>query len=273
MRSASRSPGLSPGVYHQGTYEPAGFTVEEALVKQGELSRGRLIGAKPVKRSTYTVKEVWEEAFQHAQTRAKQPLRGSTASEYRRYMEQEHLPRFGNAKIGAIGAEEIEALIKDLRKRKKNGEPISESTIANILKPLALTFNYAVRTKRCIAVNPMANIGDDFRVSCWGTREHIEWTASNIPKVIDAARVMVERGEAIHPDDLAVEFLLRTALRHGEQKGLQFSCIDFEAGLASIHQSWDDRANALGPVKTRSSTRRIVIPTDLLQRLAMLSLE
>jgi integrase len=264
-------------VYHAGSYEFGGFTVEEALVRQGELRKPKTLGQKPVKRSTHTFREVCAKWFEWAQARpsgAKYRVGPSTAKDYERHIAFLN-ERFGDRKIGAVGVEDIERLIQELQARRgPNGKRLSESTIANYLNPLAGTLRYATRTHspRLLTANPMLSVGDGVKVSSSQTREHREWSEAEIQAVIDAARANDAKKEQRQSYALAIELLLRSGLRLGECLGLQFCCINFDAGVLVIHQSWG-KDNQLGPVKTKSSNRRVKISKELLSRLATLSLE
>jgi integrase len=253
-------------VYIDGRYEPAGRSLEEAQVRQGELKKIKASGGTPILRSKATFREVAEEWFAHAQRRPKRPLRPSTAKEYRRYLDGFLLPRFGDRRIGSIQVDDIERLIDEL-----HAKALSESTISNHLRPLAGTLRYAVRNKRVISVNPMDQVSDDYRVSSNTTREHREWTTAEIDRVIAAARANDARKESRRPYALAIEVLLRCGLRLGECLGLRFDDIDFEQGVLHVRRSWN-KDNTLGPPKTATSNRRVTIPAATLGRLATASL-
>ena len=254
-------------VYDRGTYVLGGQSLEDALVKQGELKKAKATGAKPVKRSNLTFGEVCEEWFEHAKVRPKKPLRPSTAKEYRRYMDGVLLERFGSWKIGAIEAEDIEALISELHRK-----GLSESTISNHLRPLAGALRFAVRTKRLLPVSPMDLIGEDYRVSSMAQREHREWSDADIQKVVDGARANDAGKDARRAYALAIELMFACGLRLGEMLATRVGNIDFEKGNLQVSHSWG-KDNTLGPLKTKTSERIVPIPTDLLSRLATASLD
>jgi integrase len=252
-------------VYLNGGYEPAGHSLEEALIRQGELKRLKSVGEAPI-RSTATFAEVAEEWFEHAQHRPKRALRPSTAAEYRRYLDKVLLPRFGARKIGTIQAADVERLIGELHRR-----GLSESTVSNHLRPLAGTLRYAKST-RVIAANPMDQVADDFKVSSNKVKPQREWTVEEIAAVIDAARRLGARKEARRSYALEIELLFHCGLRLGEMLALTQADIDFEAGVLHVRKSWG-RNNTLGPPKTASSVRRVPLTPGLLQQLATKTLD
>jgi len=176
------------------------------------------------------------------------------------------LPRFGARLIGSIDSDDIERLIDELHKKK-----LSESTIANHLRPLAGTFRYAIG-KKYVQVNPLLLIAEGYQVSSNATREHHEWTSAEVQAVIAAARQLDAGKGARRGYALITETLFRCGLRLGECLGLQFGDIDFEGSTLSVRRSWN-RDCTIGPPKTKDSIRRVPVPDDLLKRLASLSLD
>jgi integrase len=249
-------------VFDRNKFVPTGTTEREALAKQAEIRGKRARGERVVVASRIELKSVAEEWYADAVRR----LRPSTAGDYRRYLDQAILPRFGIRGIGSISPQDLLEVIEELEKKGK-----SSSTIANTLKPLRATLEFAV-FKGLIAVNPFAQIPRGYRPSSNTKREHREWTTAEVDRLIEAARKLDGRPEARRSYALAIELMLRTGLRLGECLGLRFGDIDFEQGVINIRHSWG-KDNTLGPVKTTSSERRVPVTPGLLKQLAARSLE
>jgi integrase len=187
-------------------------------------------------------------------------------SNYRRDLDKTILPQFGSRGIGSIAPAEIVDLISDLEKDGK-----AQSTIANALKPLSQTFDFAIFRGQ-IASNPASQIPRGYKPSCATTREHREWTSEEVERLIAAARKLDARPEARRSYALVTELLLRTGLRLGEALGLQFGDVDFAEGVLNVRRSWTKEAT-IGPVKTKASERRVPLTEDLLRQLAQRSLD
>jgi integrase len=208
-------------VHDRGKFVPAGKTETEALAKQAEIRGRRAKGERVIVASRVHLSAVAEEWYADARRR----LRESTAKDYRSYLERVLLPRFGQRGIGSIAPQDIVDLVRDLEAKGK-----SPSTIANTLKPLAGTLNYAV-FKGLIAVTPMAQVPRGYKPSCNATREHREWMTAEVDRMIAEARKLDARSEARQSYGLAIEILLRCGLRLGECLGLRFGDVNFAEGV------------------------------------------
>jgi integrase len=262
--------------YYEGTYHEAGSSMTEAKAFKAEIGAKKNRGERVIVPPKKLFKEVAEEWFGSPPV---QRLRATTLGDYRSYLDRFILPKFGERWIASITPNEIIAFVSELREAKKaNGEKRSESSVANICKPLggrrmmggqmgsvSGIFAYAVQ-ERWIGSNPMLDLMAGIRPTSAGKREHHEWTKEEVDAVIKAAYKTTDYG-------LAVELLLRTGMRLGEVLGLKVGDIDFEGGALRVRRSVN-KVGDLVPVKTEAGQDRLVpLLPELAQRILDRSLE
>ena len=169
------------------------------------------------------------------------PQRGTTASS----------PRYRNRRIDGITADDLAALVRDLRQRGK-----SEATIAAVLGAVGRIYKFAARRLGFSAVSPVTLM-----------------LSSERPKVSLAKRSPIFAPEQIEQTLAAATAPYRTLFtvaaltgaRVSELCGLTWADIHFdELDDAEITFAWQvDRKGNRRPTKTDGSARTVPIPREL----------
>jgi integrase len=164
-------------------------------------------------------------------------LRPSTASEYRRILEREILPRYGHLPLAAVTRSQLKAYAAE-----RGAEGLSANTIRNHLAPLRALLASAVDDE-LLRANPasrLKRIGQPQRELQPPSRVQVE-------ALIAAART---------PEAAAVFTLAASlGLRRGELFALRWYAVDFAAGLVRVVAS-NDRG-VLTPTKTTAGERLV----------------
>jgi len=260
-------------VYFKGRYisktddgQPL-LKLDQAVERQGQLTGLRRRGEnvqRSEKVSFETAAEAW---LEHAQTRPRKPLSEDTAKEYRRFLDNVLVPRFGQRLIGSIDSEEIERFTVELLQKHN-----SESAVANTLKPLRGTLDFAHRHKKWISRNPAAEISDDYRVNCNAKRKHHEWTSGEVDRLIAVAYERDNRRDAKQEYGLAIETKIRLGLRLGELLGLRFGDILLEEvggekrAVATIRRQWSNGGQVKERTKGKVGSRRVPLTPALYRK-------
>jgi integrase len=177
-------------------------------------------------------------------------------------------PRFGQRLIGSISSEEIERLTAELLQKHN-----SESAVANTLKPLRGTLDFAHRHKKWIARNPAGEISDDYRVNCNATRKHHEWTSEEVARLIEVAYERDTRPDAKQEYGLAIEAKVRLGLRLGELLGLKFGDIVLEEvggqkrAVTTIRRQWSNSGQVKERTKGKVGSRRVPLTPTLYRKI------
>jgi integrase len=186
----------------------------------------------------------------------------------RSYLDRVLLPRFAKRKIGSIGPQDIVEIIAEQREK-----GLSSSTIANTLKPLSRTFEYAV-FKSLIATNPITQVPRGYRPSCNTTRDHREWTTEEVERLIRVAYERDARPEARSDYGLSIEAKLRTGMRLGELLGAQYGDVETEelssgrrVAVLHVRRQWTKDGRVDEP-KTKKALRRIPLSPTLSAKIA-----
>jgi integrase len=207
---------------------------------------------------TPTTKKRFAEIGEEHIAEAEKELR--RGKEYRRNFEREIVPVLGHRRITEITAHDLIKLDKSLR-----AKGLAEATVANYLKPLRGTFEYAAL--EYYVPNPFHQVPRGRLSSCNRTREHREWTTKEVLRLIAEGYKLDERKDKRAEYGLAIETKLRTGVRLGELLGSRYGDVDFEHGVWSITAQWS-REGELTEPKTAKSTRRVPLPPELVKRIA-----
>ena len=208
----------------------------------------------------YTVAEwlrVWFELY------AKPNIRPSTASYYRRAMEEYTIPWIGTIKLNKLTSREIQKLYKDLlengrlRKKQRKHPGLSGSTVRGVHIMLHSALDRAVK-ERLLIRNP----ADGCVVPKVQHQEMKTLQPENLKAYLDAA----ERRNA-----LAMFYLeLVSGIRKGELVALRWENLDVEKRTISVSkQAVKDEAGSLvvARPKTENSIRQISIPQEAVELL------
>ena len=126
---------------------------------------------------------------------------------------------------------------------------LSPSTIANILDPLRVIFRRAIRRDE-VAVDPTENLD---LPAIRGRRDRIEPPRS--PTSASSPSPESERA--------FWAVALFCGLRRGELRGLQWTNVDFDAGVIRVERSWDP---VKGPVDVKTGAGRRAVPMAFVVR-------
>ncbi len=178
-------------------------------------------------------------------------LRATTQAGYRSAVDHHLLPRYGNRRLDGITADDLAALVRDLRQQGK-----SEATIAAVLGAVGRIYKFAARRLGFSAVSPVTLM-----------------LASERPKVSLAKRSPIFTPEQIEQTLAAATEPYRplftvaalTGARVSELCGLTWTDIRVdELDEAEITFAWQvDRKGNRRPTKTDGSARTVPIPRDL----------
>lgn len=161
---------------------------------------------------------------------------------------------FGSHELNAITPKKIRNAIIELL------ETRAPKTIKNRYTFLNNVFKFAVGEKLC-SYNPCDAIN---LVELIGSTKATKHLAERYSKRIIAEIITYGGRYALH-----IEFAVKTGLRSGEQRGLQWLHIDFDAGFVSVEQAIVLGENGLeiGEPKTQAARRNVPISDDLLNKL------
>jgi integrase len=175
-------------------------------------------------------------------------LRAPTLAEYRRILDRELLPRFGNLPLAAVTRSQLKAYAAE-----RAAEGRSANTIRNDLAPLRALLASAVDDEllRANVAARLARVGRPQRELRPPSREQVE-------ALIEGART---------PEAAAVFTLAASlGLRRGELYALRWERVDFDAGLVRVVSS-NDRG-VITSTKTAAGER--VVPMFGSARLVLL---
>jgi integrase len=238
-------------VYFRGNYIGVEGGEQDALSRQAELRGQAARGEAPTRPTKLTfaeVAELWLES--------KHRLRPYTRLNYRATLDRILIPRFGSMKIGAITADHVVALIRDLER-----QGLAPTTVTDYLKPLSGTMQFAVR-RRLINANPCSLLTRDDRPRPRErTQDHV-WSDEEIEALNTAAERLAARPEARYDYSALIRTALSTGLRLGELLGLNWADIDLEEGTLYVRKQWT-RLGEHAPPKTNAAFRRVPLSADM----------
>lgn len=188
-------------------------------------------------------------------------LSPTTWHEYDRLLEKRILPRFGNTKVRAIRAADIDAFYAELQRGgKSNGGPLGAQSIRHIHALLRRLMNQAVRWG-WIGTSPVVR----------ATPPRVPRHELTIPQPEDVARLIAKADES--ESDLAcfIRLAVITGARRGEVCALRWTDIDMEAASINISRSLvGERIDELVEKDTKThASRRISIDPTTLQSLKL----
>ena len=178
-------------------------------------------------------------------------LRDSTQAGYRNAVERHLRPRYATRRLDGIDAEDLAALVRELRTEGK-----SEATIAVVLGVTARIYKYAARRLRWAGGIPTAQM-----------------LASERPKLSHAQRRPIFEGAQLEQTIAAAHVPYRTMFtlaaltgaRISELCGLTWANVRIhDLDDSEIEFGWQvDRKGNRGPSKTDGSARTVPIPPEL----------
>jgi len=170
--------------------------------------------------------------------RSGKPYKPSTTRGYAQTLRKYIIPALGAQRITAVHRRDLQDLIEQLRRH-----GLGPSTITNALDPLRVIFRRAMRRDE-IALDPTDGLE---LPAVRGKRDRIESP--------ERAGALI----AALPDDERAFWTvaLFAGLRRGELRGLQWSSIDFAAGVIRVERSWDP---VEGPIDVKSDAGRRAVP-------------
>jgi integrase len=183
-------------------------------------------------------------------------LRPYTLYNYQDPLKRILLPRFGSERVGAIMADDIAALIRDLEE-----QGLATKTIQNYLLPLGSIMALAVR-RGWIATNPYKLLTSDERPKRSEQREKHRWSEQDVESLILAAKTLAARPRSRTDWSSLLTAAVSTGLRLGELLGLQWGDIDLARRELRVRRQWT-RMNCYGPTKTEAGKRRLPLSDDL----------
>jgi integrase len=176
--------------------------------------------------------------------RAGKPYKPSTARGYEQLLHTYVIPTLGGLKLSELQRRGVQDFVDGLR-----SQGLSPSTIANILDPLRVIFRRAIRRDE-VAVDPTENLD---LPAIRGRRERIE-----PPEVAHQLLAALPESEKAF---WAVAFFC--GLRRGELRGLQWTNVEFEAGVIRVERSWDP---VKGPVDVKTGAGHRAVPMAFVVR-------
>ncbi len=176
--------------------------------------------------------------------RGGKPYKPSTARGYEQLLHTYVVAALGDWKLSHIQRRDVQDFVDDLRKR-----GLSPSTITNILDPLRVIFRRAIRRDE-VSIDPTENLD---LPAIRGRRDRIE-----------PPEVAHELIAALPDSERAFwAVALFCGLRRGELRGLQWSNVDFEAGVIRVERSWDP---VKGPVDVKTGAGHRAVPMAFVVR-------
>jgi integrase len=155
-------------------------------------------------------------------------LRESTRDLYKRNLETHVFPRFGPKPVTQVSREDMRALIADLLGRGR-----SRSMIHNVIAPIRQTLGQLVEDG-VLVVNPAERLGRYLRDKTDARLRIDPLTVEEEALFLSVARVACPRH---YPMLLCA---LRTGLRLGELRGLQWGDLDFQGRFVEVRRSLQD---------------------------------
>jgi len=210
----------------------------------GAVRRGVLRAPKPT-----TLQEAWDAWIEGAEagtvrTRGGHTYKPSALRGYRAAMTKRVLPALGAARLADIQSVDVQDLAD-----KWLTEGLDPSTVRNQLMPLRAVFRRAVQRHE-LGINATSNL----------ELPAVEGTRDRIASPEEAGKLLA----VLEPDDKALwATALYAGLRRGELMGLDWTHIDFKAGLIRVERNYDPKAREMVTPKSRKGTRAVPIASAL----------
>ena len=178
-------------------------------------------------------------------------LRAATQAGYRTAVEQHLRRRYGNRRLDGLTADDLAALVRDLREQGK-----SEATIAAVLGAVGRIYKFAARRLGFSGMNPITLMLSSERPKVSLAKRRPIFTPEQIEQTLAAAT---------EPYRTLFTVAALTGARVSELCGLTWSDVgldDFDD--AEITFAWQvDRKGSRRPTKTDGSARTVPIPREL----------
>jgi integrase len=203
-----------------------------------ELRKGML--STPTKTTLRAAADAWLEAARAGtiRTRRGAPYKPSVLRSYDQALRDHVLPELGYLKLHDVRRRDLQDLAD-----KMLAKGLDPSTIRNAIAPVRVIFRRAV-SRGEIAVNPTSGLE---LPTPQGHRERIA-SPSEAETLIGA---LVERDQALW----ATAFY--AGLRSGEIQGLDWSAVDFSAGVIRVERAYDPKARTFVEPKSKKGRRSI----------------
>lgn len=188
------------------------------------------------------------------------PLRESTMSNYRAFMNLHLIPFFGADLVNTVTRARVQDFIsakRSLDGSRRQGKPLADSTIKFCLPILSLILDLAVE-RGWLTVNPMRG-GKLWRAVSQGTPID--------PFTTQELRDIVAAAESLLPGfGLMIRCLAQSGMRSGEIRGLRYEDFDPRTGQVSIKRTRTH--GRIGPPKTTGSVRMAALTFPVLEDIA-----
>jgi len=225
---------------------PGAFSAAKAwrADASGAVRRGVMRAPKPT-----TLQEAWDAWIEGAEagtvrTRSGHEFKPSALRGYKAAMVKRVLPTLGAARLADVQPVDVQDLAD-----KWLAEGLDPSTVRNFLMPLRAVFRRAVQ-RHDLGINATSNL----------ELPAVEGTRDKIASPDEAGKLLA----VLDADDKALwATALYAGLRRGELMGLDWSHVDFKAGLIRVERNYDPKAREMVTPKSRKGTRAVPIASGL----------
>jgi integrase len=252
--------GKSWGFYADGKIHGASSR-QDAIDRKAQAGLRKSAGL-PVPDTRVLIRELAEEVREAKRRK----LRASSFSAFEHALDKIILPELGHLKPGQAGPDRIARLIRDLE-----GRGLSPASIRRYLSPLASIFRLAVR-RGIVPMSPLSLLSDDERPRGGGVREHYQWSAEEISKLIAAADELSKRRDANYNYAPIIHLLALTGLRVSEALALRWGDADLLGGELHVRASLSRDGDLTAP-KTDAGARIVPLSPGLVDLLVGLKPE
>lgn len=183
-------------------------------------------------------------------------LRATTQAGYRSAVEHHLVPRYRNRRLDGITADDLAAVVRDMRDRGK-----SEATIAAVLGAAGRIYKFAARRLGFTGVNP---------ITLMLTSERPKVSLATRRPIFTPEQIEQTLAAATDPYRTLFTVAALTGARVSELCGLTWADVRLEnLDDAEITFAWQvDRKGNRRPTKTDGSARTVPIPRELARILA-----
>lgn len=178
-------------------------------------------------------------------------LRATTQAGYRSAVDQHVRPRYGNRRLDSITADDLAALVRDMRQQGK-----SEATIAAVLGAVGRIYKFAARRLGFGGLSPIALMLSSERPKVSQATRRPIFTPEQIEQTLAAAT---------EPYRTLFTVAALTGARVSELCGITWADVNLDdLDDAEIMFAWQvDRKGNRRPTKTDGSARTVPIPREL----------
>jgi integrase len=212
-----------------------------------------------------TFGEVAEDWFRDAR------LGGWTRKNYRAYLDNEILPRFGSMRITKVGRQDIGRFVRELEER-----GLRKSSVENYSKPMRCTFKYIIEEADppFLSVSPFAGLSKNQRPKDdEEPHESYRWTDAKLAALYAASDKLAAKETSRYDYTPILKLAAKAGPRLGECLGLDWpDCHLIKGeGFIRIERQWT-RLKELRPPKW-GSRRKVGIADDVVVMLAELKMK